>query len=220
MPSARDIIQGALRFRLNRLSPGETADPDTLAVCVEALNNIVDRWNGLGGLLFREVLAQGNVTGSGTLGTTWPTVAPGAQILGATVNAGGDVPLDPLTVEQYHEAIAIKATSGTPQFYAHDGAATVYFYPQPVAQAITLRVHEAVSAFDTSNLDAFYIMPAGYKSALIDNLAELLAPTMNPAVLGVCKRDAAAARARIGAAAIEPAILGTPRRGSILTGWN
>lgn len=218
MPSARTIITGALTFRLNRLSPGETADADTLAVCMEALNDITDRWNGQGGFLFREVLTTGTVTGSGTLGTTWATLAPGADILGATYSSGGsDVPVDRLTMAQYHERIAVKATGGTPQFYAHDGLATVYFYPQPTALAVTLRTKQAVGTF--ADLDTVYSMPAGYQSALSANLAELLAPTMNMAVLGVCKRDAAAARQRIGLQTIEPAILGGAPRGNILTGF-
>lgn len=218
MATARSIIQGALRFRLNRLSPGETADADTLAVCLEALNDIADRWNGSGGFLFREVLTAGTVTGSGTLGTTWPTIAPGTEILGATYSSGGDVPLDRITIEQYHETIPVKATGGTPQCFAHDGLATVYFYPQPTALSVTLRTKQAVAAFDTSNLDVDYSMPAGYQSALSANLAELLAPTMNMAMLGVCKRDAAAARQRIGLQTIEPAILGAARPWNILTG--
>jgi hypothetical protein len=218
MPTARTIIQDALTFHLNRLSAGETADPDTLDTCLRALNNIADRWNGQGGFLFREVLTAGIVTGSGTLGATWATLAPGADILGVTYSSGGsDIPIDRLTMEQYHERIAVKATGGTPQFYAHDGLATVYFYPQPTALSVTLRTKQAVSTF--ADLDTDYSMPAGYQSALSANLAELLAPTMNMAMLGVCKRDAAAARQRIGLKTIEPAILGAGSRGSILTGF-
>lgn len=45
MTTARQIITDALTFHLNRLSPGETLEADTAAVCMSALNAFVDDWN-------------------------------------------------------------------------------------------------------------------------------------------------------------------------------
>ena len=58
MPNARSIINGALTFGLNRLSPGETLNPDDAAVCLNALNHIADELNGSKAFLFREILTQ------------------------------------------------------------------------------------------------------------------------------------------------------------------
>jgi hypothetical protein len=125
LSKARDIVSNALTFRLNRLSPGETLDADTAALCLAALNEVIDQFNGLGSFLTREILTPGVCNGvSGTLGTTWPGLAYGDTILGATVSyaVGLDNPIDPLTMEQY-QGIAQKATASIPLFYAPDGGA-------------------------------------------------------------------------------------------------
>jgi hypothetical protein len=222
MTTARDVITGALTFHLNRLSPGESADADTLAVCLSALNDIADEWNGSKAFLFREILtASGSAISAATalLGTAWATLSPGDQILGATYAASGqDNPMRPLTMQQYHEQVFDKTATGEPDFWAHDGLATVYFYPVPTGHTITLRTHQVVSDF--ADLDTDYSMPKGYKSALSACLSEKLAPTMNPQLLGECQRKARAARSKIAAQAIEPAIInGAAGRPSILRGW-
>lgn len=223
MATARGILQDALTFHLNRLAPGEEADGDLLAVCLRALNYVADVWNGSKQFLFREVLTAGTVTGAtGTLGTTWVGLASGDEVLGATYRDGGvDVPLrGPLPMAWYHEGVADKATQGTPQGFAHDGAATLYFWPAPQAVPITLRTKEAVTSF--ADLDTVHDMPFGYSSALSACVAEALAPTLNPGVFNAVTRAANIARSRIGAQTIDPAIIDTARRagGNILTGWN
>lgn len=207
MTTARTIISGALRFGLNRLSPGETLDADTADVCLEALNSIVDEINGHKAMLWREVLTAGTVTAAtGTLGTTWATLAPGAQILGATYSDGTqDIVIQPLTMQQYHEQVAIKTLAGQDiHYYAHDGAATVYFYPVPTSRSVTLRTMAAASAF--ADLDTDYTMPAGYRAAFEALLAERMAPTMVGDVPATVARRARAARmALLGFA--KPAII-------------
>lgn len=208
--TARAVIMDALRFHLNRLAPGETLDDDTGDFALAALNNIVDEWDGAKAALFQEILTESVddiSSATATLGVDWPELAPGDQILGATVaySAGLDVPLDPITLAQYH-AIAQKSVSTYPSVYAYDGGETVYFYPVPTGQKVTLRTRQAISVF--VGLDAVYTMPQGYQSALAACLAALLAPTMNPEVLGICERRAAAARQRVIAQNLNPAILG------------
>lgn len=225
MARARDIIHGALGFRLNRLSPGEAEDADLFNRCLEALNEIVDELDGAKSQLFREILTAGTVTGStGTLGTTWPTLLPGDQILGATTqySAGNDVPLQPLTMEQYAQ-IPIKTTGSPPQFYAHDGLATVYFYPVPSGQTVTLRTRAVFSDF--ADLDTDYSMPKGYRSGFSALLAEKMAPSLVGGVSPAIALEASGARNRLAAQAVEPRILNaaplvTSRpAGNILTGF-
>lgn len=210
MTTARLVIGDALTFGLNRLSPGETADADTLATCLSALNAIADELNGLKSFLFREILtnsAAGISAATGTLGSTWTGLAPGDEILGATYNDGTiDLPMWPLTLQQYHEELPNKATPGTPVNWAHDGLATVYFSPVPTGQFVTLRTKQVVSDF--ADLDTDYSMPKGYRSGLAALLAEKLAPTMNPGALAAVRTIAQTARNRLHAQAINPAIIG------------
>lgn len=221
MSTARSIITGALTFHLNRLSPGEAVDADVGAVCLDALNHIADELNGGKSFLFREVLTTSSaITGtSAALGVAWAGLVAGDEILGATVqySAGMDVPLTPITLEQYAN-IAIKTTASLPQNYAHDGQATVYFYPACSGQTVTLRTKQVVSDF--ADLDTDYVMPKGYKSALSAMLAEKMAPTMLGGVTAPVASASKAARKRLAGQAVNPAIIGgNHTRGSILSGW-
>jgi hypothetical protein len=209
--NAGEIIRAALTFHLNRLSPGEAEDADTFNTCRNALNFIVDEWNGIKAFLFRVIRTQGTVTGStGTLGTTWAALSPGDLILGASYNDGTqDIPLDELTIEQYQE-ISVKTTAGNPRYWAHDGQSTVYFYPVPTSVAVTLRTKGPLSDF--ADLTTEYTAPAGYKSALAVELAKKVAPTMLGAIPPQLFAAASAARSRIHAQAYVPAVIDTDDR--------
>lgn len=208
MTTARTVLQNALTFHLNRLSPGEAADADVLDTCLRALNDVADEWNGVKSFLFREILTVSTpITGvSGTLGVDWAGLVSGDEIIGATCQyqTGLDVPLDPLTMQQYAQ-IAIKTVSSLPAYYAHDGAATVYFYPAVPAKTITLQTRQVVSSF--ADLDTDYVMPKGYSSALSACVADRLAPVMNAAVAATVKAAARAAKNRIFDQAVNPAII-------------
>lgn len=209
MTRARTIIRDALTFGLNRLSPGEQEDADLFGRCLDALNYILDKWNGGKALLWREFLTDSSpITGvSGTLGVTWAGLVPGDEILGASVRyaPGLDQPMSPLTMGQY-QSINLKALQGAfPQQYAPDGAATVYLYPAAAGHVITLRTKQAATLF--TDLDTDYSMPQGYSSALTDQLAEVMAPTLNPQMLATAAAKAAGSRRRIGAQAISPEII-------------
>ena len=221
MTLARGVISDALTFHLNVLGIGQVLDADTASRCLDALNNIVDEVDGQKGLLFREILTAGVVSAAtGTLGATWPTVAPGDAILGATVTyaAGNDLPLPVMTMEQYAR-IPNKATAGLPQAFAHDGYATLYFWPAATGQTITLRTRQTVQQF--ADLDTDYGMPAGYRSFFAARLAELMAPTLAPSMMPVAAAVSARARARVLGQTVDPAIINTSRRqtGNILSGW-
>jgi hypothetical protein len=217
--TARSIITGALRFRLNRLSPGEALDADLADTCLEALNNIVDEINGGQSLLWKEVLTAGTVTSvSGTLGSTWSTLVPGVHILGATYSDGTqDLPIDSLTMAQY-QAIADKTQAGNDLiYYAHDGASTVYFWPVPTSRAVTLRTKAEATVF--ADLDTDYTMPSGYKSNLGDMLAERVASSTIGSLPADVARFGRAARLRLAAQVINPAIINAGNsRSDITTG--
>jgi hypothetical protein len=218
MTTARQIIEGALGFRLNKLSPGETLDADTGATCLTALNELADEMNGGGSFLFREILSVGTVTSAiGTIGTTWASLSPGVRVLGATYDDGsGAVELSPLTMAQY-AIIADKTTPGEPHSFAPDGYASVYFYPVPTSVDITLRTKQTVSEF--ADLETDYGMPKGYRTHLSALLAEKLAPSLVGGVSPDVARGARLARQALLAQNMNPAIMqGSFQRPSILEG--
>ena len=222
MTTARDILENALRFSLNRLSPGETADPDTLATGLLALNDVVDEWNGVKSFLFRTIItssASSISASTGTLGTTWVGLSPGDKILGATyLLDGSDYPMAQLTMRQYHEQVHNKSEVSEPEFWAYDGLSTVYFYPVPNSKTIKLRTLASVSEF--ADIDTDYTMPDGFRSALTDCVAEKLAFPMLGAIPPNIAANARAARNRIAAQVCSPEIIGqSPRRNSIIEGW-
>ena len=208
MTTAREVIEATLTFGLNRLSPGETLDADTADTCLNALNFIVDRWNGQKAFLFREILTTSSaITGTyGTLGTDWAGLLPGDEILGATVRYATnlDVPMEPITMGRYAD-IGLKTLTTYPAYFAHDGQSTVYLYPAASGHVITLRTKQVVSEF--ADLDTSYTMPKGYKSALSAELAEMMAPTMIGGVTAAIASSARAARARVSAQNMSPAII-------------
>lgn len=208
MTTARQVIEATLTFGLNRLSPGESLNADDGARCLDALNFIVDKWNGQKSFLFREILTTSSaITGTyGTLGTDWVGLLPGDEILGATVRYATnlDVPMEPITVGRYAD-IGLKTLSTYPAYYAHDGQSTVYLYPAAAGHVITLRTKQVVSDF--ADLDTDYTMPKGYKSALSAELAEMLAPVMIGGITPAIAASAKTARMRVQAQSMSPAII-------------
>ena len=84
--TARSIIEGALSFGLNRLSPGETLDADTANTCLTALNMICDEFNGSGGFLFRDLMTQSTAISAASAGVgrqqlDWPWGAVRLEVL-------------------------------------------------------------------------------------------------------------------------------------------
>ena len=96
MTTARKIITNALTTSLNRLSAGETLDADLAALCLSALNDVVDGINGAGGLLWRQVATTQTVSGSSALLSLWG-LAPGATI--TAVTTPDKWPVSPSTFE-------------------------------------------------------------------------------------------------------------------------
>lgn len=197
MTTARQIITTALTTGLNRLSAGETLDADLAALCLSALNDVVDSINGTGGLLWRQVATTQTVGGSSALLSLWG-LAPGATI--TVITTPDKWPVSPTTFEALQ---TLTPASGTPTIYAHAGD-SLHFYPTPSSVAITVASKESASEF--ADLDTDYSMPDGWRSGLAALLAEEVAvPVLGDLSAGVV-RKAAAARRRL-MAKVEPAIL-------------
>lgn len=221
MTTARQIIDDSLSFGLNRLGPGESASTAEDTFALRALNSIVDEFNGAKSMLHRTILSSSSSisTVSAVLGTAWSGLAPGDKILGATyVSNDEDMPMWELTMEQYH-AIPDKAETGEPQFWAHDGLATVYFSPVPTGHVIKLRTKQVFTDFADTTTD--YSMPKGYRSAFAALLTEKLAGNMGGLTPAIA-RAATAARMRLLAQTVNPAIVNATNGGGksdIIRGW-
>ena len=101
---------------------------------------------------------------------------------------------------------------------AQDGAATIYFYPAPTGQTITLRSRRSIADF--ADLDTVYVMPQGYRAALSAVLAEKMGPSVVGAVPPSVAKAAAMARNNLMSNSVDPAIIGSAgTTGNILTGW-
>lgn len=224
MATARKLINNALTLRLNWLTPGATADDDVLSRSLAAMNEVVDEMNGGGLSLWREILTQSaaGITGQfGTIGTTWLGLAACVDILGATYNNGyADIPMSPMTMQDYHERIPDKAVSGVPEVYAYDGLSTVYLYCAATGQRITLRTKQLASEF--ADLDTDYTLPKGYGSWLTSLLAERLAPGLLGGMPANVAKDARIARRAMNQGAEPEIINGGPtagRQAQFLNGW-
>lgn len=171
---ALDIIQDAYE-RLNRLSPGETLGADEADFGFRRLNVLVDELSAQRQFLFSNILTSSAQTGNITLGSfPWTAIAPGSEIIGATVDGW---PMVPLTMAQY-QALQQPTQTGLPAYYVPDGYSMVYLYPVATGQTIQLLTLSGVSAF--ADLTTTYTVPDGYKAAL----GAALAVRMAPVVLG------------------------------------
>jgi hypothetical protein len=215
MPTARNIVTVALES-MNRLSPGETANADLLAIALRQLNNIADQWSAGRAYLFKDAFTSGVVTGASlTLAAgSFAAIPLGRAIIGATADSYA---MQPMSIADYRD-IYDKASTGTPQYYAHDGAATVYLYP--VAAGETILIHANVEISQFADLDTNYTMPSGYQAGFAASLAVALAPALLgniPIALEAAKR--AAVHGIIGSN-MRPAILrGREDVGNIIQGY-
>jgi hypothetical protein len=180
---------------------------------------LCDEFNGSGSFLFRDIMTQSTAisAASAALGTAWASLTPGTQLLDAIHNdTDGDEVLTWMPFEQY-QAIFDKTTASDPEYWSFDGYATVYFYPVPTSALISLRTRQVFSDF--ADLDTDYGMPSGYKAAFSDLLAEKVANQFVGQIPVKVARDAAAARRRLLAKNMRPAIIQPGGvRSNIITG--
>lgn len=207
MTTARQIITSALTTGLNRLSAGETLDDDLAALCLSALNEVVDEINGAAGSLWKQSATTQTVSGASVLLSVWG-LEPGAPI---SLVMAADWPVSPTTFEAFQSIAG--ASTGTPTVYAHAGDA-LHFWPAPNSLPITVTRKDPASDFADLNTD--YAMPDGWRSCLAALLAEKVA---RPVVGGLppdVARSASAALRRM-LARVEPAILNPGVGGDVET---
>jgi hypothetical protein len=171
--NAREIIQDALEW-LNRLSPGETLDADTAAFCMRRLNTLVDERSAEALFLYQDLKTTASQTGHITLGAgSWAAIPVGAEII--AMGASDGYGLLPMPLTEYI-TLADPTTSGDATTYTYDHKATIYLYPVPTSQTLTIQTRAGVTAF--ADLDTEYTATPGTKASLGVSLAIRCAPTL------------------------------------------
>ena len=204
MTTARTIVTLALES-MNRLSPGEVIDADLAAMAMRQLNAIADQAGAGRDMLFKQAFTSGRVTGASfTLAAgSFAAVGIGDEIEGMTAD---NYQMAPITMAQYRDIFNKATALGRPQFYAHDGAVTVFLYPVANANLITIQSRIELSQF--ADLDTDYAMPSGYLMFFASALAVALAPALLGAVTPSLKLNAKAAEHTIQGGNVRPMIIG------------
>lgn len=183
--SAGDIINFALRL-VGVLRAGQTANPETLADGLKALNGMVDLWSTMGLTLTaqtRAVYSTIAAQASYTLGPggDWNAARP-AEITGMAEVVAGTPPTERiipvLTDEEWREVVA-KALTSTVVTAAHPrmnpASIVVDLWPVPSAGGqLVVYSREPLTQFADQSTQ--YSFNPGYDLALKFNLAEVLWP--------------------------------------------
>ena len=221
MATARTIITLALES-MNKLSPGETLDPDLAAALLRRLNSIADDWSAGRDMTPQDVISSGAVTGTSlTLGTgAFVAISIGEEVIQAQADG---YPMAPITMQQYNN-IRLKTQSGRPEVWVWDGLATVYLYPASAGNTINLMTRAPFASF--ADLDTTYTLPSGYQGAFAATLAVAMAPTLLGGIPAPLLAAEKKAMFNVANTNVRPAIVSadplSPRGavGNILTGWN
>lgn len=183
MATATEIVEQALGW-LGVLSAGETLGADDAELCRGLLNTMLDAWN----LPSLTLYATTDATATLGAGSTSLTIGPAMQLAvtrpvgiaaGSWVRCQGiDYPLEEIGEPEYNR-IALKSLGGfvPSRFFYDPGASTgtVYYWPSPSTSVVVH--HPVLTQFaEFADLTTDYVLPQGYKKAIVTNLAVEVAP--------------------------------------------
>jgi len=182
MTTARDIITSSLR-KIQVLGNGSSLDSTEADQALDTLNDMLASFSAEGALIFQETLETFPLTNNKDaytfgIGEDFSTVAP-LYITAAYVRQGEtDYPVTYYDEQEYSRITQKKISGSVPRIYYYDSnfpIATIYFYPVPSASD-TFHFYSRKPLTNFSSLDGVFAMPEQYKSMLIHNLAEWIAP--------------------------------------------
>ena len=199
MTTALDLVNSAVQ-ELGIYGAGETVSGDDVALCLSALNDLIDAWR----LENLYVYAQQDIVYSLPANTASATIGLTADIdverpvrfeLGSFVRVGEiDYPLDVISQPEFNE-IATKTLNGPwPRVCVYDAAfpiGTLTFYPQGACE---LHLNVQVPLAQIPVAATALLLPPGYKRALILSLTEEIAPKFQKEVTATTARKAMNAR--------------------------
>jgi hypothetical protein len=178
MTTALYIITSALRTA-NIVGAGQAIPPESSAVALERLNDLLDSWASES--LFAFGTAEYTGTGLGgtvTIGPAGDIVTPYVPIRlegGFVRSAEMDFRFDLVGYQEYAD-VSLKSVVGGPypSVGYYDGAGTLLLYPVPSNAEVHVSAYEHLSEFATLSTD--YDLRPGVRRALSLSLAEELAP--------------------------------------------
>lgn len=212
MTTAAQIISTTLRTHLNALAPGQSADTDTSALCLDALNNIIDGLNLQPSPLQREVLTLSGTTPTGSTlvyGTDWTGITPGTSPLGLNcIDAAGiEWPLEPITMQELQKGFGSEETE--PRYYAFDGYSTIHLRGASVGHSFRIRYRENMTEFADTTTQ--YTLANGFRKGLGYLLAESVGETLVGAIPPIVREEARKFRQALNARGTRPDILNVRR---------
>lgn len=183
MTTVRDLIYDALS-KINVVGIGQPLNAEDEQAAFRTLNDLLESWSVEGGLVYTQTeetfnLVSGQQDYTIGVGGEFNTVQP-FEIVALTTKLGDSE----YTATQYGEtdwaAIQDKADSaGIPEvFYYNNNSpiGTIKFYPIPTGvTSTTIFSRKAITSFTSINNTVE--LPAGYRRALVYNLAVELAPS-------------------------------------------
>lgn len=202
MATALTLITNAMQ-EIGAIGAGETPTGDDTALCLDALNQLLDSWR-LDNLL---IFTSSKVTASLPANTSSLTIGTGLQLntarpvrieVGSYITASGlDLALDQVNEKDYND-IVLKGINGPwPAVFWYDTGfptANVFFWPRG-ACTVNLIVQTPLSTLPLSTTT--FSMPPGYQRALSLTLAEEIAPKFERKVSELTMTKAANARRNV-----------------------
>ena len=199
MSTARDIIKDALR-KIHVLGTGSSLDATEANDALSVLNDMLAMISAQGGFIYQETKETFNLVGNQgvyTIGTGQDfNTSPPLDIKAAFITIGStDYSLEKYDEKEYAR-IAQKDISGyiggVYYYDANHPIANIFIYPVPTTGTITLYSRKYLSSFD--DLDTVYELPDYYRTMLVYNLAEWIAPEyevmeVSPIIKRISKRS-------------------------------
>lgn len=230
--AASTLISRAMRL-IEQLSPGVSPTTDEYAVCLEALNAMLDSWRNEKLMCvatldenFEMVAGQSSYTvgPAGDLNTNRPVRIDDAYI----VTGGYSYPLKQLTATEYADITAKANTSDWPMYfyYAPDmPLGNIWVWPVPSSET-TMHVLTWTPQMAYTLISTTAYLAPGWEEAIATNLAVTIAPefhTQPSQTVMLMAQRAKANIKRINMTPIKlrtdlPQLMGYRGRGNIYTG--
>ncbi len=181
MSTVRDLVEDSLKD-LGVLSSGESCTANEMSDCIRSLNRMLATWSIDGLLIYQRVIESFPLVASQqtyTMGPTgnFDTVRPVAIESAMLVNNGTDMDIDLLTSDQWAEESQKTMSSTIPtKLYAVGSfpLETLILWPVPTeVHDLRLFTRKPFTAFASAN--DVVSLPPGYESAIVPNLAVMVA---------------------------------------------
>lgn len=199
MSTARDIVKDALR-KIHVLGAGSSLDATEANDALSVLNDMLATISAEGGYIYQEdketfPLVGGQAVYTIASGGDFDTTAP-LDIKSAFMTVGEiDCHLGKYDEKEYALIAQKDITGYIGGVYYYDAnfpTAKIYLYPAPTTGTITLYTRKYLTRF--ASLDTDYEFPDYYRTMLVYNLAEWIAPEYEKEASASVKRIAKRSR--------------------------